>query len=130
MDKAAGEVCRGVVIPIHVPDVKQGIEWYAELLGAQPERSAAQNVYAFRLIQGCWLELSERRTPDRVRARIEVHDIGIWRDRHMTLTGRVGPIRSADDLTYYTVRDPHGNAISPFQRLSGRGFGMDVQAHA
>jgi hypothetical protein len=130
VDKAAGEICRSVVIPVHVPDIKKGIEWYAGLLGAQPERRVAENVYAFRLTEDCWLELSERRTRGKVRARIEVDDIALWRDRHLKLKGRVGPLRSADGLVYYTVQDPHGNSISPFQPLSGCGAGMDCHALA
>lgn len=130
MDRAAGEICRSVVIPVHVPDVKKDIEWSADLLGAGPERRLAQNVYAFQRIPDCWLELSERRTPDRVRARIEVHDIRHWRDCHMTLKGRVGPAQSADDLVYYTVRDAHGNAITPFEPPSGPRAGKDVHARA
>lgn len=128
MDISAGTICRSVVIPVHVPDIKRGLEWYAELLRAQPERGSAENVYAFQLVKNCWLEVSERRTRGKVKVRIEVDDVGHWRDHHRTLEGRVGPLRSADGLLYYTVSDPHGNAISPFQPASSRG--AEIGGHA
>lgn len=130
MDRAAGEICRSVVIPVHVPDIKYGLAWYAELLGVQPERGTAENVYAFQLIKNCWLELSQQRRRGTIKARIEVDDVGHWRDHHRTLEGRVGPLRSADGVLYYTVSDPHGNAICPFQPVVTRRAGIGGHALA
>jgi Glyoxalase-like domain len=44
---------------VPVPDVEEGREWYASLLGREPDVVPVSSVYEWKLRDGVWLQIAE-----------------------------------------------------------------------